>query len=198
VERTPEPRRREVEPKVERTPEPRRREVEPKVERTPERTPESRRREVEPKVERPPEPRRREVEPKVEPTLEPPRRPEPRPRDRPATPPPASAPAPPPPAPDPAPAPLLASSTPTGDAESRDEVAARNGAAVSAVEALRVIEHLRTADNPLTFTQLREALGDPPAARVRARLRQLVEGGDVVRGGSGRRGDPYVYGLGDQ
>ena len=49
-----------------------------------------------------------------------------------------------------------------------------------------------------TFSRLREALGGPPPSRVRARLRQLVEGGDVVRGGSGRRGDPYVYGLSDR
>jgi hypothetical protein len=33
---------------------------------------------------------------------------------------------------------------------------------------------------------------------VRTRLRQLVEGGEVVRGGSGRRGDPYVYGPRDR
>jgi hypothetical protein len=33
---------------------------------------------------------------------------------------------------------------------------------------------------------------------MRARLRQLVEGGHVVRGGTGRRGDPYVYDLADR
>lgn len=91
---------------------------------------------------------------------------------------------------------LLTALPPATHPESRD-AAEVNGGAVPTLEARRVIEHLRTADQPLTFSQLREALGGPPPARVRARLRQLVEGGDVVRGGSGRKGDPYVYGLSD-
>jgi hypothetical protein len=90
----------------------------------------------------------------------------------------------------------LTALSPTTHPEGRD-AAEVNGGAVPALEARRVIEHLRTADRPLTFSQLREALGGPPPARVRARLRQLVEGGDVVRGGTGRKGDPYVYGLSD-
>jgi capsular polysaccharide biosynthesis protein/Mrp family chromosome partitioning ATPase len=98
----------------------------------------------------------------------------------------------------PARAPLLAPVPSVVDAEMLDDVAEHNGAAASAAEARLLIERLRTAEQPLTFSQLREALGDPPPARVRARLRQLVEGGDVVRGGSGRRGDPYVYGLNDR
>jgi capsular polysaccharide biosynthesis protein/Mrp family chromosome partitioning ATPase len=96
-----------------------------------------------------------------------------------------------------APTPLVTALPPPADAEPADEAASVNGGAVPALETLRVIEHLRAADAPLTFSQLREALGGPPPARVRARLRELVEGGDVVRGGSGRRGDPYVYGLSD-
>jgi hypothetical protein len=91
---------------------------------------------------------------------------------------------------------LLTALPQTIDPGSR-QVAEVNGGAVPPLEARQVIEHLRTADRPLTFSQLRDALGDPPPARVRARLRQLVEGGDVVRGGSGRKGDPYVYGLSD-
>src|SRR5262249_6645809 len=79
-----------------------------------------------------------------------------------------------------------------------DDVASANGAGAPAAEARLLLERLRMADRPLTFSQLRDALGDPPPSRVRAHLRQLVEGGDVVRAGSGRRGDPYVYGLSDR
>jgi len=56
-----------------------------------------------------------------------------------------------------------------------------------------MLERLRTADAPLTFSELRVALGEPPASRVRTRLRELVERGEVERRGSGRRGDPYLY-----
>jgi len=85
-----------------------------------------------------------------------------------------------------------------GEAERLDEVAMANGGGVGGVEARLIIERLRMAGKPLTFSQLRDALGDPAASSMRSRLRQLVEGGDVVRGGSGRRGDPYVYGLDDR
>jgi Mrp family chromosome partitioning ATPase/capsular polysaccharide biosynthesis protein len=84
------------------------------------------------------------------------------------------------------------------EAERLDEVAMANGGGVGGVEAGVIIERLRMAGKPLTFSQLRDALGDPAASSMRSRLRQLVEGGDVVRGGSGRRGDPYVYGLNDR
>jgi DNA-binding HxlR family transcriptional regulator len=84
------------------------------------------------------------------------------------------------------------------DAERLDEVAVANGGNVGGLEAGLVIERLRVAGKPLTFSQLRDALGDPAPSSMRTRLRQLVEGGDVVRGGSGRRGDPYVYGLDDR
>jgi capsular polysaccharide biosynthesis protein/Mrp family chromosome partitioning ATPase len=94
-------------------------------------------------------------------------------------------------------APPAALVTMPGVPDALDEAAA-NGGAASATEARHMLESLHAADRPLTFTQLRDALGDPPAARVRARLRQLVEDGDVVRHGSGRRGDPYLYGLSDE
>jgi Mrp family chromosome partitioning ATPase/capsular polysaccharide biosynthesis protein len=128
---------------------------------------------------------RSEPQPEPEPEPAPSPRPQPRRRARPA---PAA----------PALAPLLAPGPETVEAERLDEVAEANGQGAVGAEARLLIERLRTADQPLTFSQLREALGDPPPSRVRARLRQLVEGGDVVRGGSGRRGDPYVYGLSDQ
>jgi capsular polysaccharide biosynthesis protein/Mrp family chromosome partitioning ATPase len=100
--------------------------------------------------------------------------------------------------PAPAASPALLTALPqTIDPGTRD-VAEVNGGVVPALEARQVIEHLRTADRPLTFSQLRDALGDPPPTRVRARLRELVEGGDVVRGGTGRKGDPYVYGLSER
>jgi Mrp family chromosome partitioning ATPase/capsular polysaccharide biosynthesis protein len=124
-----------------------------------------------------------EPEPEPEPAAKP--RPKTRRRERPA----AAA---------PALTPLLAAGPETLEAGRLDEVAEANGQGVVGAEARLLIERLRTAEQPLTFSQLREALGDPPPSRVRARLRQLVEGGDVVRGGSGRRGDPYVYGLSDQ
>jgi Mrp family chromosome partitioning ATPase/capsular polysaccharide biosynthesis protein len=96
------------------------------------------------------------------------------------------------------PASLLAAIPRVVDAERLDEVAVANGGSAGGVEARLVIERLRTAGKPLTFSQLRDALGDPAPSSMRTRLRQLVEGGDVVRGGSGRRGDPYVYGLNDR
>jgi predicted ArsR family transcriptional regulator len=73
-------------------------------------------------------------------------------------------------------------------------VAAGNGGPAPALEAQLLLDCLRSSDGPLTFSQVREALGGPPATRVRMHLRRLVDGGDVVRSGSGRRGDPYVYG----
>jgi hypothetical protein len=79
-----------------------------------------------------------------------------------------------------------------------EDVASGNGVGAPAAETRLLLEHLRMAERPLTFSQLRDALGDPPPSRVRAHLRRLVEGGDVVRAGSGRRGDPYVYGLSDR
>ena len=72
-----------------------------------------------------------------------------------------------------------------------DEPAATNGA--GGPEERLMLERLRAADAPLTFSELRIALGEPPASRVRMRLRELVERGDVVREGTGRRGDPYLY-----
>jgi capsular polysaccharide biosynthesis protein/Mrp family chromosome partitioning ATPase len=102
------------------------------------------------------------------------------------------------------PASILASLPPVRDDDEPEEAAggedaaSANGAGAPAAEARLLLERLRMADHPLTFSQLRDALGDPPPSRVRARLRQLVEGGDVVRRGSGRRGDPYVYGLSDR
>jgi MinD-like ATPase involved in chromosome partitioning or flagellar assembly len=124
-----------------------------------------------------------EPEPEPEPEARP--RPEPRRRERPATAAPALA-------------PLLSAVPEAVDAERLDEVAGANGQGADGAEARLLMERLRTADQPLTFSQLREALGGPPPSRMRARLRQLVEGGEVVRGGSGRRGDPYVYGLSDR
>ena len=76
-----------------------------------------------------------------------------------------------------------------------ERVAAANGDNVREVQADAVLESLRAAEAPLTFEQLREALGGPPPSRVRSSLRQLVEEGEVVRRGAGRRGDPYLYGL---
>jgi Mrp family chromosome partitioning ATPase len=74
-----------------------------------------------------------------------------------------------------------------------DEAAATNGDGAPGAEERLMLERLRAADAPLTFSELRVALGEPPAARVRTRLRGLVERGDVERRGSGRRGDPYLY-----
>jgi capsular polysaccharide biosynthesis protein/Mrp family chromosome partitioning ATPase len=58
--------------------------------------------------------------------------------------------------------------------------------------------HLRAAGRSLSAAELRTALGDPPAARVRSRLRRLLEDGEIVRVGSGTRGDPYRYGPRDE
>jgi Mrp family chromosome partitioning ATPase len=71
---------------------------------------------------------------------------------------------------------------------------AANGGASSAADARLLLERLRAADRPLTFDELRQVLGDAPPARVRLHLRQLVEAGEVVRRGSGRHSDPYLYG----
>lgn len=67
------------------------------------------------------------------------------------------------------------------------------GLGIAEGEAREVLERLRAADRPLTTAEVRAAMGNPPAARVRASLRRLVERGEVVRNGDGRRGDPYVY-----
>ena len=67
------------------------------------------------------------------------------------------------------------------------------GTSIAESEARQVLEQLRVAGRPLTTTELRAALGDPPAARVRSTLRRLVARGEVVRDGNGRKGDPYVY-----
>jgi Mrp family chromosome partitioning ATPase/capsular polysaccharide biosynthesis protein len=75
-----------------------------------------------------------------------------------------------------------------------DDESASNGAGAAGAEARLMLERLRAAEGPLTFSELRIALGEPPPTRVRVRLRELVEAGEVVRSGSGRRGDPYVYG----
>ena len=75
-----------------------------------------------------------------------------------------------------------------------DEPPATNGAGADGPEERLMLERLRAADGPLTFSELRIAMGEPAPARVRTRLRALVEGGEVVRQGSGRRGDPYLYG----
>jgi hypothetical protein len=74
------------------------------------------------------------------------------------------------------------------------ELAAANGGPAPALEAQVLLDCLRSASGPLTFSQVREALGGPPATRVRTHLRRLVDGGEVVRTGSGLRGDPYLYG----
>jgi hypothetical protein len=78
--------------------------------------------------------------------------------------------------------------------EDLTELAPVNGGPAPALEAEVLADCLRAADGPLTFSQVREALGSPPATRVRQHLRRLVDDGDVVRTGSGIRGDPYVYG----
>ena len=71
--------------------------------------------------------------------------------------------------------------------------AASKNTSIAESEAREVIEGLRAAGRPLTAAELRAALGDPPAARVRSSLRRLVVRGEVVREGKGGRGDPYVY-----
>ncbi len=74
-----------------------------------------------------------------------------------------------------------------------DDTPSSNGHGAPEAEERLMLERLRAADAPLTFSELRVALGEPPAARVRTRLREMVERGDVERRGSGRRGDPYLY-----
>jgi Mrp family chromosome partitioning ATPase len=98
----------------------------------------------------------------------------------------------------PAPASLVVPAPALPRLDEFDDRAAGNGRGAPAAEARLLLERLRAAGEPLTFSELRGALGDPPPSRVRARLRQLVEAGDVVRRGSGARGDPYVYGLSDR
>jgi Mrp family chromosome partitioning ATPase/capsular polysaccharide biosynthesis protein len=74
--------------------------------------------------------------------------------------------------------------------------AAPNGSPdISERETRALVAHLRDAGRPLTTAELRGALGDPPATRLRAQLRRLIELGEVERGGTGVRGDPYVYGV---
>ena len=79
-----------------------------------------------------------------------------------------------------------------------DAAAASASMSIAESEARQVLEQLRVAVRPLTSTELRSALGDPPAARVRSTLRRLVARGEVVRDGNGRRGDPYVYASADR
>jgi len=67
------------------------------------------------------------------------------------------------------------------------------GLSIAEGEAREVLKRLHAADRPLTMAEVRAAMGNPPAARVRSSLRRLVERGEVVRDGNGRRGDPYVY-----
>jgi capsular polysaccharide biosynthesis protein len=118
-----------------------------------------------------------------------------------AKPAPAAAPAPPregTPAPEPedeAPAEVEAAASPEPDvalAELEADVVSP-GLSFAEGEAREVLERLRAADRPLTTAEVRAAMGNPPAARVRSSLRWLVERGEVVRTGNGRRGDPYVY-----
>jgi Mrp family chromosome partitioning ATPase len=71
--------------------------------------------------------------------------------------------------------------------------AASTSTGIADGEAREVLEQLRAAGRPLTAAELRTELGDPPAARVRSSLRRLVDRGEVVREGHGRKGDPYVY-----
>jgi capsular polysaccharide biosynthesis protein/Mrp family chromosome partitioning ATPase len=82
--------------------------------------------------------------------------------------------------------------------EELERAAAANGDSARDGQADAVLDSLRAAEEPLTFDQVREALGGPPSSRVRAWLRQLVEEGAVVRQGGGRRGDPYLYGPREQ
>jgi capsular polysaccharide biosynthesis protein/MinD-like ATPase involved in chromosome partitioning or flagellar assembly len=90
---------------------------------------------------------------------------------------------------------LAPAATPAPAAEPAmlDEAPTTNGDGAPAAEERLMLERLRAADAPLTFSELRVALGEPPAARVRTRLRGLVERGDIERRGSGQRGDPYLY-----
>jgi non-specific protein-tyrosine kinase len=79
-----------------------------------------------------------------------------------------------------------------------DVAAASKATSIAEGEAREVLDRLREAGRPLTTAELRTALGDLPAARVRSSLRRLVDRGEVVRGGNGRRGDPYVYASADR
>src|SRR6185436_20940688 len=76
---------------------------------------------------------------------------------------------------------------PDGPADAGETDGARSA------EALLVLEHVRAAERPLTLTELVEAIGDTPPARVRRRVRELIDEGEVVRRGRGRPGDPYQY-----
>jgi hypothetical protein len=76
--------------------------------------------------------------------------------------------------------------------------AAANGAKPAGTDVQDVLARLRAAERPLSAAELREALGDPPPARLRSSLRRLLENGDVVRMGSGTRRDPYRYGARDE
>jgi capsular polysaccharide biosynthesis protein/Mrp family chromosome partitioning ATPase len=79
-----------------------------------------------------------------------------------------------------------------------DAAAASESTGIAEGEAREVLEQLRAAGRPLTAAELRTELGDPPAARVRSSLRRLVDRGEVVREGHGRKGDPYVYASADR
>ena len=48
-----------------------------------------------------------------------------------------------------------------------------------------MLERLRAADAPLTFSELRVALGEPPAARARTRLRELSSAATSSVAGAG-------------
>jgi len=58
---------------------------------------------------------------------------------------------------------------PDGPADAGETDGARSA------EALLVLEHVRAAERPLTLTELVEAIGDTPPARVRRRVRELID-----------------------
>ena len=75
-------------------------------------------------------------------------------------------------------------------------VPSANGASPTAEHETReLVARLRAAGRPLTAAELRRDVGDLSSAHLRARLRQLVERGEIERSGTGRRSDPYVYGV---
>jgi capsular polysaccharide biosynthesis protein/Mrp family chromosome partitioning ATPase len=92
-------------------------------------------------------------------------------------------------------APTVATDAPNVVPPALDAPPASNGAGADGPEERLMLERLRAADGPLTFSELRIALGEPSPSRVRTHLRELMDRGDVVREGNGRRGDPYLYGV---
>jgi Mrp family chromosome partitioning ATPase len=80
----------------------------------------------------------------------------------------------------------------------RPVVPSSNGAGPPEPETRELVARLRAADHPLTTAELRGAVGDLSTTRLRAQLRRLVERGEVERAGTGRPGDPYVYGVRDR